>query len=226
MTTIPERPKPEAAGAPINQLLELSHFYGSNLEFVIAGGGNTSVKAEDTLFVKGSGVSLATLDAGGLVEMDRDSLTELLKRDLGEEPVKREEMFKQAILAARRHPELGQRPSVECVLHNLLPRRFVVHSHQTQVNMLSCCAMGEALAGEIFGDAVLWIPYVDPGFTLARTLSRSLQSFAARTGRERSVSLPPGAGWGCRGRRQRFLADVTDSPQFDTFRRLFYDAIQ
>ncbi|HYK88693.1 MAG TPA: SDR family NAD(P)-dependent oxidoreductase, partial [Acidobacteriota bacterium] len=184
MIDTPVWPKFEAADTPLEQLVKLSHYFGSDIESVIAGGGNTSVKASGRLFVKSSGTSLATIEADGFVEMNRGALDDLLSRDLGRDPDRREAEFKEAILMARVHPELGQRPSVECVLHNILPRRFVVHTHQTQVNMVCCCRSGEALAEEMFGDEILWIPYVDPGFTLARKLSGALTDYAKRTGRD------------------------------------------
>ena len=116
--------------------------------------------------------------------MAREPLALLTSQDLGPIPDEREARFKKAILAARVHPEKGQRPSVECVLHNMLPRRFVVHTHSTEVNMLACSREGERLAAEILGDRILWIPYVDPGFTLAQALKRALEAYAARTGRD------------------------------------------
>jgi rhamnose utilization protein RhaD (predicted bifunctional aldolase and dehydrogenase)/NAD(P)-dependent dehydrogenase (short-subunit alcohol dehydrogenase family) len=189
MTTTPVWPAFEAAEMPLEQLIKLSHYYGSDVEFVIAGGGNTSVKIGDRLLVKSSGKSLASVKSEGFVEMKRDALADLLNRDLGSDPNAREAEFKEAIMAARVHPEVGQRPSVECVLHSTLPRRFVVHTHQTQVNMICCCRNGEALAKEMFGDEILWIPYVDPGFTLAKTLSRGLADYANRTGRDCPIAL-------------------------------------
>ncbi len=179
-----EWPGFEAGVSPLEELIKLSRYYGSDVEYVIAGGGNTSVKTGGSLIVKSSGTSLASIGAGGFVEMRRDALAQLLKRDLGSDPDAREAQFKEAIMAARVHPELGQRPSVECVLHNLLPRRFVVHTHQTQVNMLTCCTGGEMLAREMFGEDIVWIPYVDPGFTLARALSAALAEYSERTGRD------------------------------------------
>ena len=98
--------------------------------------------------------------------------------------MEREEQFKNAGLAARTQPEKGQRQSVECVLHELLPRTFVVHTHSTLANMITCSKHGEALAKELFGDQVIWIPYVDPGYTLARTLSQALQDYEKQTGRD------------------------------------------
>ncbi len=175
---------PDTAGTPLEQLVELSRFFGSDTRFVIAGGGNTSFKTDDRLYVKGSGTSLATIDVDGFVEMARAPLAALPARDLGADASLREARFKEAILAARVAPEKGQRPSVECVLHNMLPRRFVVHTHSTAVNTLACCERGERIASEILGDSLLWIRYVDPGFTLAKALRRALAEYGARTGND------------------------------------------
>jgi rhamnose utilization protein RhaD (predicted bifunctional aldolase and dehydrogenase) len=177
----------DAAAAPIEELIEISRFFGSDTRYVIAGGGNTSCKTADRLFVKGSGSSLAAIDAGGFVEMAREPLAALTSRDLGSDPSEREARFKDAILAARIHPQKGQRPSVECVLHNMLPRKFVVHTHATDVNTVACCRDGERLAAQIFGDRILWIHYVDPGYTLARTLAGAIEAYASRTG----MDCPP-----------------------------------
>jgi rhamnose utilization protein RhaD (predicted bifunctional aldolase and dehydrogenase)/NAD(P)-dependent dehydrogenase (short-subunit alcohol dehydrogenase family) len=174
----------ELADTPIQQLVELSRHFGAVTEFVIAGGGNTSVKTADRLFVKGSGTALATIDADGFVEMEREPLARLLEQDLGADTSEREKLFKEAILAARVHPERGQRPSVECVLHNMLPRQFVVHTHATAINSITCCLEGERIAREILGDGILWIPYVNPGFTLAKYLAGSLADYVRRTGRD------------------------------------------
>jgi rhamnose utilization protein RhaD (predicted bifunctional aldolase and dehydrogenase)/NAD(P)-dependent dehydrogenase (short-subunit alcohol dehydrogenase family) len=176
-----------ALDAGINELVELSRYFGSDTKFVIAGGGNTSLKTSDRLYVKGSGVALGTIDPDGFVEMKREALAALTDQDLGSIPDEREARFKEAILAARVRPEKGQRPSVECVLHNMLPRRFVVHTHSTEANMLGCSVMGEKLAAEIFGGAILWIPYVDPGFNLAKALRHALEAYNARTG----LDCPP-----------------------------------
>jgi len=168
----------------MDELIALSRHFGSDTKFVIAGGGNTSLKTKDRLYVKGSGTALATIDANGFVEMEREPLALLTRQDLGPVPEEREARFKAAILAARVHPERGQRPSVECVLHNMFPRRFVVHTHSTEVNMLACSLQGERLAGELLANRTLWIPYVDPGFTLAQAIRRALEAYMARTGRD------------------------------------------
>jgi NAD(P)-dependent dehydrogenase (short-subunit alcohol dehydrogenase family)/rhamnose utilization protein RhaD (predicted bifunctional aldolase and dehydrogenase) len=116
--------------------------------------------------------------------MDRAALEAILDADLGNEVGAREERFKTAILGARVKPEHRQRPSVECLLHHVLPRRFVVHTHAAAANWLACSKRGEKAARELFGEEVLWISYVDPGFTLARSIRQALRGDQARTGSE------------------------------------------
>lgn len=159
---------------PIEALVELSRRVGSDPRMVLAGGGNTSVKVDDVLHVKASGASLASLSREGLVALDRRQLARLADADLGDDPDRREARYKAAIFDARLEPQRHQRPSVECLLHHLVPGRFVVHSHATLANVLTCCTRGREIAQELFGDDVLWLPYVDPGFTLARTLRDAL----------------------------------------------------
>jgi rhamnose utilization protein RhaD (predicted bifunctional aldolase and dehydrogenase) len=159
---------------PLAALIKVSRYYGSDSEFVLAGGGNTSVKVGERLHVKASGRALAEADGDCFVALRRGDLQALLERDLGKDAAAREARFKESILAARVEPGRNQRPSVECVLHNLLPRRFVVHTHPTWGNMLVCSVDGERLAREWFGAEVLWLPYIDPGYTLARGLAEAL----------------------------------------------------
>ncbi len=168
---------------PLEVLLKLSHFYGSDPEFVLAGGGNTSVKVGDRLFVKGSGHALANIPAEGFVEMDRTQLAALLDSTLSEERMQREAEFKAATLAARIHPERNQRPSVEALLHHLMPGRYVVHTHSTLVNMITCCAQGPELAQQLANE-VVWIPEVDPGFILSQKLRQALAAYRKATGRD------------------------------------------
>jgi rhamnose utilization protein RhaD (predicted bifunctional aldolase and dehydrogenase) len=175
-------PSFSASDTPLEVLVKLSRFYGSDPEFVLAGGGNTSVKVGDRLFVKGSGHALATIPPEGFVEMDRKQLEALLNSTLSEERMQREAEFKAATLAARTHPEKNQRPSVEALLHHLMPGQYVVHTHSTLVNMVTCCVKGPELARKLAGD-VVWIPEVDPGYILSQTLQQALQAYRKATSR-------------------------------------------
>ena len=189
--TTPALPWPsfDATASPLEHLLDLSHYYGSNPEFVLAGGGNTSVKLGDHLLVKASGYALATIGPEGIVELDRTALQTLLESTLSTDPKQREEQFKAAVLAARVEPEKGRRPSVEAVLHHLIPGRYVVHTHPTLVNAFGCSRDGRAILKRELGDQVLWIDAVDPGFLLAKTLERALGDYRAKTGREGPVAI-------------------------------------
>jgi rhamnulokinase len=63
-------------------------------------------------------------------------------------------------------------------MHHAIPPTFVVHTHSTVMNQLTCCVKGEALARELYGTAILWIPFVDPGFILSREISAQMQAYA------------------------------------------------
>jgi rhamnose utilization protein RhaD (predicted bifunctional aldolase and dehydrogenase)/NAD(P)-dependent dehydrogenase (short-subunit alcohol dehydrogenase family) len=174
-------PEFAASDAELDVITKLSRYYGSDPTIVLAGGGNTSCKTDKRLFVKASGTSLATMTAEGFVAMDRERLQELSNATLDADPDTREAQFKAAISAARCEPERGQRPSVEVLLHHLLPQRYVVHSHATIGNTLTCSKQGRKLAEEVFGDSIVWLPYVDPGFILAQSLKQALAEHAEKT---------------------------------------------
>jgi rhamnose utilization protein RhaD (predicted bifunctional aldolase and dehydrogenase)/NAD(P)-dependent dehydrogenase (short-subunit alcohol dehydrogenase family) len=189
MVSTIQQPGFEASDSPIDTLIKLSRYFGANPEYILAGGGNTSAKIGDRLFVKGSGYSLASITENGFVEMDRKPLQELLDGEVSRDVTEREAHFKQVIMDARLHPERGQRPSVEALLHHLLPGRFVIHSHATIANALTCGTNGEALAKELFGDKIIWIPYVDPGYLLAKTLYWAFKDYQKTTGREKPLAV-------------------------------------
>ena len=76
----------------LSTLVKMSNTYGSNPAYVLAGGGNTSVKDDTTLYVKGSGTQLATIKSEEFVEMSRARLNEIMKTDYPEDDVKRESL--------------------------------------------------------------------------------------------------------------------------------------
>lgn len=166
----------------LETLVQMSRYFGSDPECVLAGGGNTSVKMGDRLWVKASGFTLANIPAEGFVALDRQALDRILESDFGTDPDTREERFKQALMATRLDPEKGQRPSVESLMHHMVSGRFALHAHPTLVNMVTCCREGAALARDLFGEEILWMPYVDPGFTIAQAMRNGLREHAARTG--------------------------------------------
>ncbi len=168
----------------LDTITALSHEFGT-AEFVKAGGGNTSCKTADTLWVKPSGTTLAGLKPDTFVAMDRAALSELYAAATPEEPAAREELVKNMMAAAVK-PETPGRASVEAPLHDSISATFVVHTHPAAVNGLTCAVGGRAAAARLFPDA-LWVPYVDPGYTLCMVVRQAIQSYRAEHGREPSL---------------------------------------
>ena len=114
----------------LSTLVKMSNTYGSNPAYVLAGGGNTSVKDDTTLYVKGSGTQLATIKAEEFVEMSRARLNEIMKTDYPEDDVKRESLYLADVMAAVTDADKTKRPSVEALLHNLFAYTYVLLVHQ------------------------------------------------------------------------------------------------
>ena len=113
----------------LSVLCEFSHKYGSNPEFVLAGGGNTSAKDDDYLYIKGSGSSLATIKPEQFVKMNRAKLAGMWQKDYPAAEDEREAAVLADMMAAKAPGEESKRPSVETLLHNLFPQKYVLHVH-------------------------------------------------------------------------------------------------
>ncbi len=170
----------------LRTITELSHAFGTP-EFVQAGGGNTSCKTEDTLWIKPSGTTLAALTMESFVAMDRRALAKLYEAETPSEPAAREELVKEMMAAAVR-PETPGRASVEAPLHDSLSACFVVHTHPAGVNGLTCALGGKAAAARLFPDA-LWVPYTDPGYTLCMAVRKAIQDYKQEKGSEPRLLL-------------------------------------
>lgn len=162
----------------LDKLVDLSRLYGSDPDYVVAGGGNTSFKNADTLWVKSSGVSLAGIGPEGFAALDRKKLAGIWTSSRPGSPAAQEEAVLAALLAARKKGEEHKRPSVETLLHDLLPFAYVVHTHPSMVNGLTCSREGERAVRRLFGDDPLWLPISDPGFVLAAAVREKLEGRA------------------------------------------------
>jgi len=172
-----------AAPQDLSELVALSRLFGSDPEYVIGGGGNTSFKTASRLFIKGSGSSLAEIDAAGFVRLDRSHLQLLWQRSYPEEPQAREALVTEALLASRETGEEAKRPSVETPLHDFFPEAYVVHTHPGLVNGLACSRRGREEAQALFGERLLWVPTVNPGFQLAATVRQEMEAYRKKHGR-------------------------------------------
>lgn len=168
----------------IDELVEVSRYYGQRKDFVIAGGGNTSWKDDQYLYIKASGISLSTITDHGFCILDRGRLNDISSIVFSSDPATREEQVKNALMACRINPDSGLRPSVETSLHNLFEYSFVVHTHPTLVNALMCSKDALNKTEELFGDIGLFIPYSDPGFMLFTIIRKKILDYRARKGHD------------------------------------------
>jgi len=168
-------------------LIELSRLYGSDPEYVLAGGGNTSWKNDDTLYVKASGFSLAQVQDSSFVKMDRKALALILDKTYPESSAERESAVLADMMTARKQGEEEKRPSVEALLHDIIPFNFVVHLHPALVNGITCSNQGEKAVREIFGDDVIWIPSINPGYVLSKAVKEAIDDFYTKHGKHTSI---------------------------------------
>ena len=113
---------------PIENLIAVSRKYGSDARYVIAGGGNTSYKDENHLWVKASGHALATIGEDGFAVLDRSRLNPMGEKAYSADVAEREAQVKEDLAAACLTK--GRRPSVETSLHNCMGFAYVVHLHR------------------------------------------------------------------------------------------------
>jgi rhamnose utilization protein RhaD (predicted bifunctional aldolase and dehydrogenase)/NAD(P)-dependent dehydrogenase (short-subunit alcohol dehydrogenase family) len=169
-------------GGDLGLRVYTSRLLGRDKTLVLHGGGNTSVKLrerdlfgeeEDILYVKGSGLDLETIEEAGF------------------SPVRLRPAVRLASLAELSDPRLvnelstyrtrasAPMPSVETILHAVLPHRFVDHTHAGAVLTVTNTPGGEARVREIYGGSVVVVPYIMPGLGLARLCA---ERFGAEAG--------------------------------------------
>lgn len=159
-----------------------SRLLGQDKSLVLHGGGNTSVKLteknilgeeEQVLYVKGSGWDLETIAAEGFAPVRLEHLKKLAQLPELTDP----EMVNQLVTHQTR--AVAPVPSVEAILHAILPYPYVDHTHADAIVSITNTADGEKRIREIYGDTMVVIPYVMPGFDLARLCG---ERFAAEAG--------------------------------------------
>src|ERR687890_887938 len=172
---------PEDASAvpddTLGQVLLASHLLGSDRAVANFGGGNTSAKGTATdhvgrdvrvMWVKGSGSDLATMERGHFTPLRLDEMLPLFERD----EMSDEDMV--AHLGRCQTDPAAPRASIETLLHAFVPADHVHHTHPDAINVLAGTKDGERLVRECFGAAAAWIPYIRPGFTLARQVGAAV----------------------------------------------------
>jgi len=167
---------------PLGPRVYTSRLLGRDKSLVLHGGGNTSVKlrqsnlfgAEDeVLYVKGSGWDLETIEAAGFSPVALDYVRRLAQLPALPDPQMVNELNTHMLRAG------APSPSVETILHAILPHAYVDHTHADAVLSVSNAPQGEQRVRDIYGDTVVVIPYIMAGFDLATYCARE---FAARAG--------------------------------------------
>ena len=159
-----------------------SRLLGRDKTLVLHGGGNTSVKVceknafgedEELLYVKGSGWDLETIEEAGFAPVRLTHLKRLAQLPALSDPAMVNELVTHMTRAS------APMPSVETILHAILPYKYVDHTHADAVITITNSVGGEARIREVYGNAVVVIPYVMPGFDLARLCA---QQFSQQAG--------------------------------------------
>jgi rhamnose utilization protein RhaD (predicted bifunctional aldolase and dehydrogenase)/NAD(P)-dependent dehydrogenase (short-subunit alcohol dehydrogenase family) len=158
---------------------------GREPKLVLHGGGNTSVKTRindllgtdtEVLCIKGSGWDMGTIEPTGMPAVRLDSLRKLRARDAMPD----EEMVR--VQRASLIDPLAPNPSVETLLHAFVPHKFVDHTHATAVLSLIDQADSQSLCAQIFGNRLGFVPYIMPGFALAKKAAEVFEKNSAVEG--------------------------------------------
>ncbi|KJF45607.1 SDR family NAD(P)-dependent oxidoreductase [Draconibacterium sediminis] len=169
----------------LENLIKISQFYGKNPEMVIAGGGNTSYKNDENIWVKASGHALAIITEDGFAKLDRKKLGLISEKTYSADPFERERQIKDDLMDATITKD--RRPSVETSMHDAIEYAYVVHLHPTKVNGLMCGNEVEKYLDELFGNQVVYIPYIDPGYVLFKEVEKQLAKFKAEKGKAAQI---------------------------------------
>ena len=168
----------EYGSSPLQLRVYTSRLLGQHPSLVLHGGGNTSVKdystnvfgeSEEVLYVKGSGWDLATIEEAGFAPVKLEALQKMATL-----PALSDRQMVNEQRAAMTNPN-APNPSIEAILHAIIPFKYVDHSHADAVVTISNTPDGARKIEELYGDQVIVIPYVMAGFVLAQQVYQMTQ---------------------------------------------------
>jgi rhamnulose-1-phosphate aldolase/alcohol dehydrogenase len=161
----------------VDELMYRAHILGQDPSVTNWKGGNISLKQTETTFdgtrqrvlrVKGSGSDLKTAERSDFVGVLLDPVLRIQSRP----SMSDEDMV--AYLSHCLTDIPSKRPSIEALMHSFLPFAHVDHTHADYVLWFACAEGGRKVAEDLFGDALVWIPYQRPGFSLAKAVSEAV----------------------------------------------------
>ncbi len=214
--------RPRSCNEDVALRVYTSRLLGREPALVLHGGGNTSVKTvlpddlgepTEVACIKGSGWDLASLEPPGLPAVRLGPLRAMQRLpELGDEAMV-------TALRARLLDPSAPNPSVEALLHAFLPHKFIDHSHADAVLAIVDQPDAVALCAEVFGAALVVVPYVMPGFALAQ---RAAQAHAGAPDCHGLLLLGHGLftfGASARESYERHITAVTRAEEFLASRR-------
>ncbi len=158
----------------IKELIGISHYYGTNLDFIIAAGGNTSFKNEKHIFVKASGIPLGIINNNGFIQLDRSMAHRILSKKYSNNPEKRANEIKKDLLKSKINIKNKLRPSVETLVHEAIGYNYIVHTHPYFINALICSKNAKKSVEKLFGPKILYLKFTEPGYILAKTIDKEI----------------------------------------------------
>ena len=207
-----------AAQGELGLRVYTSRLLGRDPQLVLHGGGNTSVKIREAdffgheqnlIYIKGSGWDLATIKIEGFAPTRMEPLLRLSAFDALSDT----DMVTQ-LRAAMTNPH-APTPSIEAILHAVLPATFVDHTHANAIVALTNNPHGAELVQKTFGSRVLVVPYIMPGFELAKAVADLIKEKSLE-GVEGLVLMHHGLfTWGASAREsyERMIQLVTEAEQ-------------
>ncbi|MBE2236998.1 MAG: class II aldolase/adducin family protein [Caldilineaceae bacterium] len=201
----------------LQSLVTLSHELGrEDRHLAILGEGNTSARGDDgTFWVKASGSQLGTITEGGFTQVKLDAILELVEREqMTQEEV--QAIWPQVMVDAQQ-----KRPSVETFLHALCLSEggasWIAHTHPVACNAILCSQLGaEPFMRPLFPDGIVVcgrhpavVPYVDPGFDLAKAVRTELRRYQDAYGMSPKLLLMVNHGITALGKTMQEALNIT-----------------
>ena len=202
----------EAKGlSGVEELMYRAHILGQDPSVTNWKGGNISLKQTETTFdgtpqrvlrVKGSGSDLKTAQRDDFVGVLLDPVLRIQSRP----SMSDEDMV--AYLSHCLTDIPSKRPSIETLMHSFLPFAHVDHTHADYILWFACASEGRRVAEDLFGDALVWIPYERPGFSLAKAVSEAVATPPERHLRRAGEARLPDLGRDLEGVLRQHLAHL------------------
>ncbi len=177
------------------ELIKISTITGKDPELVQGGGGNNSVKTADGkyMYIKSSGTALKDMSAQkGWRRLKLEPLRTIIQDEILsklEANARETEVLHRLLLACDDNVNDGSRPSVEANLHAFFDR-YVIHLHPNSVGAFVNAKNGKAKLEKLFEDEKLpplWVPYANPGLTLAKKIAKLVSGYEEQNGRKPAV---------------------------------------